>query len=56
MCSQGEPCGALQEAAERAKIVARAWVDVGKDEVDGCKWKEEDLEALSEEIAVDNLV
>ena len=47
-CSQGGPCGAFKkrQEAEGAKIVAWAWVDVGKDVVDGCKWREEDLQAL----------
>ena len=35
-----------RQEAEGAKIVAWAWVDVGKDVVDGCKWREEDLQAL----------
>ena len=35
-----------QQSTEGAKIVAWAWVDVGKDEVDGCMCKEADLEAL----------
>ena len=35
-----------RQEVEGAKIVAWAWVDVGKDAVDGCKWREEDLQAL----------
>ena len=35
-----------RQEAEGAKIVAWAWVAVSKDAVDGCKWREEDLQAL----------
>ena len=35
-----------RQDAEGAKIVAWAWVDVGKDVLEGCRWREEDLQAL----------